>query len=360
MISLKKYLDLDPSALKEYRQPEPGELMAAALLEAYRAVLAVVGSCGRHASAALDFGLEKNLLRLRESLPDDCTPATVRQVEARVEARLWRWSDDTAGYLREKAEEVKEIVRVLVRAAESATKRNQRYENRFTEITARLESIANLEDLGQLRVLLVGSVTHLKTCTEEMNQEGCNSVAELQTEIAEYQCKLEKTEALALRDSLTGLLNRRAVEGQLERRTERKRPFCVLMIDLDGFKQVNDQHGHAAGDGLLVQFAAELRAQSRSSDPVGRWGGDEFIVVLEGGEAEAQTFVERVQQWVFGTYTVQTNTGAGKVKMSASLGVAAWMPGEAFQKVVERADADMYARKRAAKDCARNAIRPTA
>jgi diguanylate cyclase (GGDEF)-like protein len=360
MISLKKYLDLDPSALKEYRQPEPSELLAAALLEAYRAMLAVVGSCGRHASATLDFGLEKNLLRLKESLPDNCTPATVREVEARVEARLWRWSDDTGGYMRQKADEVKEIVRVLVRATESATKRNQRYENRFTEITARLESIANLDDLGQLRVLLTESVTTLKTCAEEMNQEGRNSVEELQAEIATYQEKLEKTEALALRDSLTGLLNRRAIEEQLERRAARNRPFSVLMIDLDGFKQVNDRHGHAAGDGLLVQFAAELRAQSRSSDAVGRWGGDEFLVVLEGSEPEAQSFVERVRQWVFGTYTVQTDTGACKVKMSASLGVAAWRTGDASLKVVERADADMYARKRAARDCARNEVSATA
>jgi diguanylate cyclase (GGDEF)-like protein len=60
-----------------------------------------------------------------------------------------------------------------------------------------------------------------------------------------------------------------------------KRPFCVVMLDLNQFKQVNDIHGHGAGDSLLTQFAGELRTNIRASDIAGRWGGDEFILLLD-------------------------------------------------------------------------------
>jgi len=82
------------------------------------------------------------------------------------------------------------------------------------------------------------------------------------------------------------------------------------MIDLNGFKKINDTYGHLAGDELLKQFATELNQNSRSGDLVGRWGGDEFIVVLPGNLLCAKAHIERVQKRVFGKYTI--NEGSQK------------------------------------------------
>ena len=114
-----------------------------------------------------------------------------------------------------------------------------------------------------------------------MTEDGQSLVKQLQTEVSSYETKLKAAEELVMRDELTGLSNRRNVEERIESRIAKGMPFCVVILDLDKFKSVNDGHGHLAGDSLLKQFSKELRSSSRSVDTVGRWGGDEFILVLD-------------------------------------------------------------------------------
>jgi two-component system cell cycle response regulator len=118
---------------------------------------------------------------------------------------------------------------------------------------------------------------------------------------------------------------------------------------LNGFKRVNDQLGHVAGDDLLKQFSAEMRANSRSTDLIGRWGGDEFIVVLDCGRSEAQSHVERIKKWVVGDYTIEATNGPQKVQLDAAVGLAQWAPGRSANEVISLADAAMYEQKRGAR-----------
>ena len=111
---------------------------------------------------------------------------------------------------------------------------------------------------------------------------------------------------------------------EIERRREKRMPFCVVLLDLDSFKPVNDNYGHGAGDDLLRQFAGELRGYFRPGDVVGRWGGDEFIVVARGDEEAARTSVDRLRKWAFGTYKVKTTKGVCSVPLTASVGIAPW------------------------------------
>src|ERR1019366_6791213 len=111
------------------------------------------------------------------------------------------------------------------------------------------------------------------------------------------------------------------------------------------FKQVNDIHGHEAGDDLLKQFSTELRSASRVTDVVGRWGGDEFIVILDGNIAEAQTHVERMKKWVFGSYPLHLGAEGPKVEMTSAVGLVEWQAGESIQDVLARSDALMYKQK---------------
>lgn len=104
---------------------------------------------------------------------------------------------------------------------------------------------------------------------------------------------------LSMQDALTGLKNRRALQEALEREWQRLRrsgqPFAVVVLDLDHFKRVNDQHGHEAGDVVLVHTAEQLRSVARASDVVARAGGEEFVVVMSGVDAEgAQVAAQRL------------------------------------------------------------------
>lgn len=160
---------------------------------------------------------------------------------------------------------------------------------------------------------------------------------------------------LAASDPLTGLLNRRAVFDRLEaavalaRRTGHG--LALALLDLDGFKEVNDRYGHGVGDGLLLQVAAALEGASRDHDLVARVGGDEFVVLWQATAPEgAMIAAERTWQAVTRPYTVTEPDAPGTalVELGASLGVACF-PHDAEDAVglLRAADVAMYAAKRA-------------
>ena len=102
-------------------------------------------------------------------------------------------------------------------------------------------------------------------------EDNRRAITELKIEMSVCEIRLRETETLASKDELTGLLNRRSLENRIEIAIASVHTFCLVLLDLNGFKQINDSHGHAAGDRLLKQFADELRANVRASDTVGRW-----------------------------------------------------------------------------------------
>ncbi|MGQ7297882.1 GGDEF domain-containing protein [Quadrisphaera sp. KR29] len=173
---------------------------------------------------------------------------------------------------------------------------------------------------------------------------------------AERRAHLAELERAALHDPLTGLLGRRGLEGPLARAARGARPeapSAVLFVDLDGFKAVNDAHGHAAGDALLVAVAQRLVACLRAGDVVARTGGDEFVVVLRelAGAQEAEELAERVRREA---RRVVELPGGARAAVTASTGVAvAEQPCEAEQLLLA-ADAAMYSAKRAARAARRD------
>ena len=349
MISLKKYLDMVPGQ-PITTEPALNEL-SAVILESYRSALLAIGKSGARACPASGSDLQQTMASLEARLSAKVTASVVKETETEVEEQLLEWGGCTAEYFKNKANEVKELLIILARTAESMGERDHRYANHFSEFRAQLQTIADLEDLAQVRSTLVQQANELKTYVDQMAQDSRESVAQLQAEVSTYETKLKAAEQLASQDALTGLANRRKVEERVEWRIAHQQVFCVVILDLDRFKQVNDTYGHPAGDNLLQQFSQELKSNSRSNDIVGRWGGDEFIVVLDCDLTTAKSQVERVQKWVLGEYTIPPAAGTkeAKVKVSASIGIAQWQVGQTVQDLIARADSTMYREKALAK-----------
>jgi diguanylate cyclase (GGDEF)-like protein len=155
-------------------------------------------------------------------------------------------------------------------------------------------------------------------------------------------------------DGLTGLLNRRAMEeillAQMQRSRRTGESFTVLMLDLDHFKNINDQHGHATGDRALKHTAAALRSELREVDAVGRFGGEEFLIVMPGATAEAaRPVAERLRAALV---TDAPRVGGATLPLSASIGIAQWHErGEEPSRLLMRADAALYQAKQRGRDC---------
>lgn len=346
MISLKRYLDGDSDQLYA-SEPDPNELFAAAL-KSYRSSLVAMGQSGARACPIVGADLQRNLTGLEGRLHRNLTPALFQVTGKKVEDELEQWGARTAAYLKARAKDAKELLVALANTAEALGERDQRYAGHFGQFTARLQAIADLEDLNQLRASVVQRATELKHYVDQMEEESRLLVAHLQAEVSTYETKLKAAEDLALRDTLTGLANRRNVEERVQWRISHQTVFCVAILDLNEFKQVNDRYGHAAGDSLLKQFAHELSSHLRSTDLVGRWSGDEFIVVLDCDLDSATVQLDRLREWAFGDYAIQpgTDVEAVKVRVDAAIGVVQWRPGEAMQEVIEHADAAMYREKK--------------
>jgi len=160
----------------------------------------------------------------------------------------------------------------------------------------------------------------------------------------------------AARDSLTGLWNRKAIFEILDRellRAERAQgPLGVVMIDVDHFKRINDSRGHAAGDSVLRIIASGIAAVVRPYDSVGRYGGEEFLIVAPGcGMAEACELAERVRAHIAGC-SIQAE--GEKVEVSLSLGVATGQSAAEVDKLLQAADLALYQ----AKNAGRNRVEP--
>ena len=158
----------------------------------------------------------------------------------------------------------------------------------------------------------------------------------------------EELRLQATQDALTGMLNRRLVLDILERELTRGQrlelPLAVLMIDIDHFKAVNDAYGHQAGDAVLKEVAARVSTTVRPYDSVGRYGGEEFLVILPGcDEPRAQIVAERLCCVVSREVV---HTSAAEISVTLSLGLALSAQGETSERLVHAADRALYEAKR--------------
>jgi len=187
-------------------------------------------------------------------------------------------------------------------------------------------------------------------------------VLALQEELVEAREALREQ---ATRDGLTGLWNRTAIfdilQNELARSGRSGESLIVLMADLDGFKPVNDHFGHMAGDAVLRQVAARMRTSVRRYDAVGRYGGEEFLIVLPGCELPGGlVLAERIRDAI-GRECFRA--GDAEIKLTCSLGAACAIPPAVPQAddLVREADAALYRAKRQGRDrveAAPSAVRP--
>jgi diguanylate cyclase (GGDEF)-like protein len=166
--------------------------------------------------------------------------------------------------------------------------------------------------------------------------------------VARLQTARDQLVTLATTDTLTGLLNRRSIyqriAEEMARHQRSGKPLGCLMLDVDHFKQVNDRYGHAAGDEVLRRVAAHLQETLRPYDAIGRFGGEEFLVILPETDQETLSGVaERLRAGL--PQKVQTGTPESPLPVTASFGITTYRPGEAIDPFLARADHGMYKAK---------------
>jgi diguanylate cyclase (GGDEF)-like protein len=202
---------------------------------------------------------------------------------------------------------------------------------------------------------------------------GASSIADLQATIEQLEAELsrahgllaeltrllaltkEKFELLSRTDELTGLANRRYLLERLRQEIYRAQrygsPLCVLMLDLDHFKQVNDTHGHLVGDQVLAAVGRLTRGVIRTSDIAGRYGGEEFCVIMpETDAAGARVFAERLREHL--ASEAHAGTQGQPVHVTCSIGIGELSPRtQDLKELLAVADSALYRAKDAGRNC---------
>ncbi len=160
----------------------------------------------------------------------------------------------------------------------------------------------------------------------------------------------DQLETLAAKDPLTGIYNRRTLVDDLDRVyrivQREKQPYAMLVLDLDHFKNINDQHGHLAGDQVLMQFARLLEENIRKGDRLYRYGGEEFVIVVPGANAASlMNMADKLRQ-----KTVETLTAPCGRAITTSIGGALLAEGETVTEWFARTDSALYAAKNGGRD----------
>jgi diguanylate cyclase (GGDEF)-like protein len=210
-------------------------------------------------------------------------------------------------------------------------------------------------ELLDRKVVSLGVGAELSAEVREMIARSCDaSMVRMARRFDRHRESLqEQLEHMALHDDLTGLPNRRLLADRLDDALRPPRPdgdtVAVCFVDLDGFKAVNDAHGHDAGDRLLQVLADRLQAMVGGSDTAARVGGDEFVILWErlDGPGPAAALADQVREGIEGPVTIDGR----EVRVAASVGVALGAAGDNPALLLADADAAMYTAKRRGGSC---------
>jgi diguanylate cyclase (GGDEF)-like protein len=180
-----------------------------------------------------------------------------------------------------------------------------------------------------------------------------NANRRLQSQLIEIGILQSQLREQAIRDPLTDLFNRRYLEETLDRELARAAresyPVCIILIDIDHFKQVNDTYGHEAGDLVLKELADLLAQQSRRGDVACRYGGEEFVIVMPN--ITSGVAVERAEKLRQSLNSLQVAYGRYHISTTYSMGIASYPAnGETRDVILRAADRAMYAAKEAGRD----------
>jgi diguanylate cyclase len=249
----------------------------------------------------------------------------------------------------ERARELASLVAMVREVIASVGSEMHTLHSSLRKSTDRFDAIGQMTDARQIKARLVAEVMTLKQLTASRQKAWQETARGLGERIVTLEGQLDATRTEASTDALTGIANRRTFERLCGEWILTPRPsFILALIDVDEFKQVNDTHGHAVGDQVLVFIAQTLARSLRSDDIIARIGGDEFAVMARGLSIDQ---AERRLRTVIGSLKEPAVPGRPPVVPALSCGIAECSPNDTTSSLFERADSALYAAKRQGKNC---------
>lgn len=330
----------------------PGSEMHATPYEIAHHAIDLAMECGVAPSWQIYEVLSRHLEGTNKALSDDVTVARGLPLEKRADAleeihTKYRGVDvmreEVERVCRQMREELGETTRILGDSIDGSLRLAGDLKKSLRDIAG----VVTREDLQSIaRSMAMSGRAHLASA-----QTNSNQLERTRDQLATMEVELERLQQEALTDPLTGLPNRRAIDQHLALMVGQSAPFSVAVIDLDRFKEVNDTWGHMTGDNILRGLAGVMKRNVRGRDFAGRYGGEEFLLILPDTPVEgAKTVCEAVRKEFASINWVSTATSDQIGNLTLSAGVAMWRKDEDEFALIDRADQELYAAKTAGRN----------
>lgn len=262
---------------------------------------------------------------------------------------------EAKGRMIEAQEQMKDMLATFIDRLSSVTESSSLYHDLMESCAAQIVHANTLEEIAPV-LKEVMTATRSMALDSQVAHDELHSLRERteqkHLELEQLQQQLDRVSAQARHDPLTGTLNRKGLDEAMEREIARAHrvglPLCVALLDVDNFKQINDQLGHETGDAALVHLSEVVRSVMRPQDMLARYGGEEFVLVLPDTPlAQGVEAMQRLQRELTTRFFLKDNE---KILITFSAGVAQAMDLETSAEVIRRADQGMYLAKRAGKN----------
>jgi diguanylate cyclase len=259
-------------------------------------------------------------------------------------------------YHHDREEELKELIGILRDAAKMSVGDSTEFNAQVLASSQRFGTMAELDDIRDLKRQLVAEVSTLRHNVEEKQKRDERAYLSLNSRVEALQSRLNEVEEEAATDPLTRIGNRgrfqRTLARMMEAAREQGSPLALAMLDVDNFKTINDTHGHPIGDRVLLCTAQWLSKGLRQTDFVARYGGEEFAVLL--ANATASQVEERMKQVLANIagscYEYELLGKKERVRFTLSCGLTDLLPHESQEEFIQRADDALYEAKNKGKN----------
>ena len=300
---------------------------------------------------------KKQIDLLRRKLDEERDVKSLTTFFKQLKESILQFIQKQKGYIDDRDAEMRQIIDVMTKAIATQNDENRQYHKSIYQQSEKIERITQLDDLRKIRTALEKEIMQIRSNIEAKQAKEKDRMKALGQEINSLSRELKKAKAEALTDALTGLSNRKAFD-QLIVDLSRKsslgiHTFALLLLDIDDFKKINDTYGHQVGDDILVLIGEKCRENVRSNDFIGRYGGEEFVMVLPSSSLknavkkgrQLKKAIEKIRY----KYKMDGENSGITLRITVSIGVGAFRKGDSVKHVIERADRALYAAKDAGK-----------
>jgi len=283
----------------------------------------------------------EQLIRLRARLAFKADAKTLAESRTTLHEVLTAFSNHARRYSQALTDRLSQTLAMVASNEDTRSVRSVRYVEHLIDFVDQMEDAVRSVNLARL----IEQASQLRQFAESIELDSRDDYMQLREKLDQFQHRLLEAELLAARDPLTGVANRRELDRQLASRIQAQREFAVLLFDLNHFKAINDQLGHLCGDEVLKQVGARLGGHVRSHDLVCRWGGDEFVVLLDCALDRAIARSRQIAHWLNSAYLVNIEGRELVMNIDVAVGVAEYIAGETPEQFFQRVDESLYTQK---------------